>query len=350
MSCTCILIFLAIVILVITISLCVQCLINRNVENYGRRVKGFSLMKGFDFQNYYKVNTPLKPLISPLKMFEKDKVLPNIYIYNPKYFSPVRDQGSKCGGCWAFVICAMLSDSVTIKILKFGKNLNVQQLISCYPEDGCDGAAPEDALLWLEKNNFKISIGNQYLEVASKCEKSETGITVEKNSVKSLCEYIKRECIINPTQEESKLIKDNIYIMKMQLLKSGPFFGSISVYQDFFNFKGDKVYIKQSGQFIGGHAITIVGWCDKGVDQRAGFEEGYWVCKNSWSTNWAAEYDFPGYFAIKMGSNECGIEGRSGCAEANVEHVIEDKKIPSEFVFNKYIDLIKYVIENKKTK
>ena len=132
---------------------CLKRCINESKENYSRVFP--PVIRKF-FNLFFKTETPLRPLISPIKEFPKDIKLPEIYIYNPKYFSPVRDQGS-CGGCWAFTISSMLSDNITIKILKFGKNLNVQQLLSCYPsKKPCEGEAPEDVLLWLEKTNFKI--------------------------------------------------------------------------------------------------------------------------------------------------------------------------------------------------
>ena len=340
---------ITILILILLILLC-ACLYFIPVSNNESYSRGFPpIIKNFS-ESYYKVVTPLKPLVSPLKKFKKEGTLPSIYIYNPKYFSPVRDQG-RCGGCWAFVVCSMLSDNVTIKILRFGKNLNVQQLLSCYPDaNPCDGEAPEDALIWLAKTDFKLSIDNQYLQTATKCVKSDKGIQVEKNSIKSLCKYINRDSIENPTSEESQLLEENINTMKMQLLKGGPFFGSISVYQDFFGFKGDRVYTKGPGQFVGGHAITIVGWVDKGVDLRQGFTDAYWVCKNSWGVQWASGYDFPGFFAIKMGVNECGIEARSGCAEVNVDYRLADKNIPKYFAYNSYADLLKYVLKNTKNK
>jgi len=299
------------------------------------------------FQHYYKVVTPLKPLISPLKDFKKNQTFPDIYIYNPKYFSPVRDQG-RCGACWAFVICSMLSDNVTIKIIKFGKDLNVQQLLSCYTGvNPCDGEAPEDVLIWLQNTGFKLSIDSQYLQTASQCVPSKEGISVEQGTVKSLCKFLKRESIKNKTEEEYKLIEENIYNMKMQLLKDGPFFGSISVYEDFYNFLGNSVYVRTGDRFVGGHAIEVVGWVDKGVDLREGFQDGYWVCKNSWGLDWAPGYEFPGYFAIKMGVNECGIESRSGCAETNVEYTIESKEMPDYLVYNSYKELLEYIMESK---
>jgi C1A family cysteine protease len=316
-----------------------------NTENYSRVFP--TIITSF-FSTNYKVVTPLKPLISPLKIFKQNEKQDSIFIYNPKYFSPVRDQG-KCGACWAFVTASLISDNVTLKIIKFGKSLNVQQLISCYPDiNPCDGAAPEDVLLWLAKTQFKVSIDAKYLQAPTQCVKTDTGISLEDKSVKSLCKYIERESISNPTTEELNLIKENIYNMKQQLLKDGPIFASISVYQDFYNFLGDKVYQKVSSQLIGGHAVEIIGYCDEGIDVREGFQSGYWVCKNSWGTSWAPEYDFPGHFAIRMGRNECGIEGRSGTADTNVEYLLEDKNIPGNLVYNSYIDLLKYIVNRNK--
>ena len=317
--------------------------IKKKIEKYSR---GF-YNPSYDYKFFYKTVTPLKKLISPLKQL-KDEEIPKIFIYNPKYFSPVRDQG-KCGACWAFVICSMISDNVTIRLLNFGENLNVQQLLSCYPsESPCDGEAPEDALLWMEKTDFKLTVESKYIEDATDCIESKKGIEIKKNSIKSLCEYIEKENIQSPTNEEKNIIENNVKRMKLQLMQDGPFFGSLSVYEDFFNFKGNKVYTKTSNKLNGGHAIVIVGWCDKGVDKRKGFEDAYWVCKNSWGTDWAPEYDFPGFFAIKMGSNECGIESRSGIADSNVSYKIKDNKIPSYFVYNNYNQLLNYIVEKNK--
>jgi len=295
-------------------------------------------------QVFYIAKTPLKPLKSSIKKFKQDETLPDFFIYNPKYFSEVRNQG-RCGSCWSFVICSMLSANITTKIIKFGKNLNVEQLIACYPNvNPCDGEVPEDVLIWLEKTQFNITISNKYSEKKTKCIKSDNGINVQKNSIKSLCTYIPNES----QNTSNDVINKNIYNMKMQLLSSGPFFGSISIYRDFLNFKGNGVYSHKIGDFIGGHAIEITGWCDKGVDLREGYEDGYWICKNSWGKEWSSEYDFPGYFAIKMGINECGIESRSGCADTNVDYILGDGKIASILFYDNYIDYITSILKNKK--
>merc|ERR1712000_775260 len=49
---------------------------------------------------------------------------------------------------------------------------------------------------------------------------------------------------------------------------------------------------------LGGHAVAIYGFgVEGGVD--------YWLVKNSWNEQWGDQ----GFFKIKKGSNECGIEG-----------------------------------------
>lgn len=57
------------------------------------------------------------------------------------------------------------------------------------------------------------------------------------------------------------------------------------------------VYTRKSRKCIYGHAVKIIGWgTEKGVD--------YWLVANSWNTNWGDD----GFFKIRRGTDECGIE------------------------------------------
>jgi hypothetical protein len=72
----------------------------------------------------------------------------------------------------------------------------------------------------------------------------------------------------------------------------GPVSACFIVYQDFFSYtKG--IYKHVTGGKAGGHCVTIVGYNDN---------PGYWICKNSWGTNWGED----GFFCIAYG--QCGIE------------------------------------------
>jgi len=75
-------------------------------------------------------------------------------------------------------------------------------------------------------------------------------------------------------------------------LMNGPVIAAFTVYSDFYNYHGG-IYQHTSGNVVGGHAVTIVGYDSN---------EQYWIVKNSWSANWGEN----GYFRI--GFREAGIE------------------------------------------
>lgn len=318
-------------------------IIFKNKDKYIRIFPPFQDSEIYD--KFYILNTPILPLVSKVKNYSMTPTMPHIYILNPKYLCPIRNQ-KECGACWAFVIASMLSDDITIRIYKFGKNLNVQELLTCYPKsNGCEGAAPEDVLIWLEKTQFKINIGDEYSALdQGYCEKmADTGISVKKNSVVSLCTYLEDENV----NKINKVLEQNIFNMKNHIYNYGPIFSTLTIYSDFLDFPGNVPYQKNSNSFLGGHAIEIIGWCDAGVDIRKGYKDGYWVCKNSWGKTWAPRYDYPGYFAIRMGHNECGVESRTGGAQPNVEYLIRNKNELGKLVFTTYKDYIKSVLINK---
>lgn len=80
------------------------------------------------------------------------------------------------------------------------------------------------------------------------------------------------------------------------IMAGGPVETAFTVYTDFANY-ASGIYHHVSGGVEGGHAVRIVGW---------GTESGnkYWKVANSWNPYWGEE----GYFRIKRGGNECGIE------------------------------------------
>lgn len=80
--------------------------------------------------------------------------------------------------------------------------------------------------------------------------------------------------------------------MKQALADGGPFQATMLVYGDFFEYAGG-VYTHTYGSLEGAHAVTIVGYDDKG---------GYWIAKNSWGTGWGEN----GWFRIAYG--QCSID------------------------------------------
>jgi len=72
-------------------------------------------------------------------------------------------------------------------------------------------------------------------------------------------------------------------------MTNGPVETGFTVYADFMNYKSG-IYKYVSGRQEGGHAVKIIGW---------GVEGGvkYWICANSWNTNWGEN----GFFRIEEG-------------------------------------------------
>jgi len=82
------------------------------------------------------------------------------------------------------------------------------------------------------------------------------------------------------------------------IMESGPVETAFTVYSDFENYAGG-IYHHVTGQAAGGHAVKFVGWgVDGGVN--------YWKVANSWNPYWGEK----GYFRIKRGNNEGGIENQ----------------------------------------
>eukprot|EP01012_Entosiphon_sulcatum_P067944 TRINITY_DN97856_c0_g1_i1.p1 TRINITY_DN97856_c0_g1~~TRINITY_DN97856_c0_g1_i1.p1 ORF type:complete len:112 (+),score=25.73 TRINITY_DN97856_c0_g1_i1:27-362(+) len=84
--------------------------------------------------------------------------------------------------------------------------------------------------------------------------------------------------------------------IQREIMTNGPVEVAFSVYQDFFSYKSG-VYVHKSGGLAGGHAVKAVGWGTlNNVD--------YWLIANSWGPSWGEN----GFFMIKRGTDECGIE------------------------------------------
>jgi cathepsin B len=84
--------------------------------------------------------------------------------------------------------------------------------------------------------------------------------------------------------------------IQTEIITSGPVTASFTVYEDFLTYKSG-VYHHISGTKLGSHSVKIIGW---------GEESGvsYWLVANSWNEDWGNN----GFFKIKRGNDECGIE------------------------------------------
>ncbi|MEB3184429.1 MAG: C1 family peptidase [Cyanobacteriota bacterium] len=197
---------------------------------------------------------------------------------------PVRDQ-MQCGSCWAFSASEVASDRLCIAS-QTDVILSPEYILECdHLDKGCQGG--ELNTVW----NFLTNTGT----VSDACQPYTSGTGVVGKCPKT-CIDSSQPVMYKAKSNKAVGKKD----MQMEIMTNGPIQGAFSVYQDFMHYK-TGVYSHTTGSLLGGHAIEIVGW---GVSSD---NVPYWICKNSWNTAWGQQ----GYFWIKRGTDECGIESNA---------------------------------------
>lgn len=225
----------------------------------------------------------------------------------------IRDQGS-CGSCWAFGAVEAMSDRVCIHSNGTQNvHLSSENLVSCCWSCGmgCNGGFPGSAWRYWVKTGivsggaYGSNQGCQPYEIAP-CEHHSNGTRPPCSAggktpkCEKKCESSYKIAYKDDLNfgEKSYSIEADENAIKQEIYRNGPVEGAFSVFEDFVNYKSG-VYQHVKGKYLGGHAIRILGW---GVCKKTGTP--YWLVANSWNNDWGDH----GYFKIKRGSNECGIE------------------------------------------
>lgn len=248
-----------------------------------------------------------------------------------KVIGDIRDQ-SACGCCWAFAAASAASDRLCIATnASVMVSLSAQDVCFCASSNGCMGGDIHSP--W---NHMKLGglfgsggvvTGGQFkgtgpfgpglcadfslphchhhgpqgkdpypaentkgcpnVDDSPKCpSKCDGAAKAPHNDFKSDQLGFKGE-VISASGEED---------IQHAIMEGGPVETAFSVYSDFENYVSG-IYHHVSGSMAGGHAVRIVGW---------GSENGqkYWKIANSWNPYWGEK----GYFRIRRGHNEGGIE------------------------------------------
>uniref|UniRef100_A0A669B2G7 Cathepsin B n=1 Tax=Oreochromis niloticus TaxID=8128 RepID=A0A669B2G7_ORENI len=222
----------------------------------------------------------------------------------------IRDQGS-CGSCWAFGAAEAISDRLCIQSGgKISVEISAEDLLACCDECGmgCYGGYSSAAWeFWAKKGLvtgglYDSKVGCLPYTIAPcehhvngsrpPCGSSETPKCVQQCADGYSLSYEKDKHFGRRTYG---VPSDPEQIMT-ELYKNGPVEASFTVYDDFLLYKSG-VYQHVTGDVLGGHSIKILGWGDDNGTP-------YWLAANSWNTDWGDE----GFFKIKRGNDECGIE------------------------------------------
>lgn len=258
-----------------------------------------------------------------------------------KVIMDIRDQ-SNCGCCWAFAGASAASDRACIATNgTIAVPFSSQDIcFNAEPDSagGCDGGTLYTA--WSYIHATGVVTGGQYLDDIAKVPSDPfhgegfcssfslphchhhgpVGIDPYPAEGATGCPHV----VLSPKGptkcDNSSKIQDfegdkysfngTVYIypqdeasIRKAIWLNGPVEAAFTVYSDFEQYAGG-IYTHTAGQEEGGHAIRIVGWgSENGVD--------YWKIANSWNPYWGEK----GYFRIKRGTNECGIESQIFAAD-----------------------------------
>jgi cathepsin B len=232
---------------------------------------------------------------------------------NCKSITMIRDQ-SACGSCWAFGAAEAMSDRICIHSGQTDQTIiSSEDLMECcyMCGQGCNGGSVQGP--WEYFKNTGLVSGGLYGD-HSTCKPyafppCAHHTTSTKYPACPTSDYhtpsCKRKCQDGypKSYNDDKKFAATAYAVRgaasmvSDISTNGPIEAGFTVYEDFLTYQ-TGVYHHVTGSALGGHAIKILGYgTDSGVD--------YWLCANSWNETWGDN----GYFKIKRGTNECGIEG-----------------------------------------
>ncbi|XP_075214943.1 cathepsin B-like cysteine proteinase 4 [Lycorma delicatula] len=222
--------------------------------------------------------------------------------------SSIKNQ-SLCGSCWAIATTSCISDRICIATKgKIKISISAENLLTCCSQctdphtAGCDGGYTDKAYLYYQETG--LVTGGDYNSKEG-CQPYAIGPA---NPLRLYTPPCSKKC----TNKDYKISysKDKHYgsksyslmkdVAKIQgdIMEYGPVTATFDVYSDFGYYK-TGVYIKTSNKKIEKHSVKIFGWGDEN-------DVSYWLAANTWGKDWGDN----GFFKIRRGTNECGIESQ----------------------------------------
>lgn len=239
-------------------------------------------------------------------------------VNNSNFLTPSRNQHipNYCGSCWAMGSTSSMADRIRIiRRRKFPDfMIAVQTAVYCL-SSGCGGGDDIGVYAFAAQNGIGPDTCQNYVAEGDGTEcysvnKCETCIGIPPLNCTPITEYPKfgvSEYGTVPIEQ------GNVMQMKAEIYARGPI--SCGVDSDPIYFWGlTPAGLNASAIFTGGmnltaidHIISVVGY---GYDDNQNMP--YWVIRNSWGEYWGNR----GFFRLKMGENQLGLEGAGNCGWA----------------------------------
>eukprot|EP00803_Ostreobium_quekettii_P005028 evm.model.scf_1938.2 EVM.evm.TU.scf_1938.2 scf_1938:7023-14549(+) len=229
------------------------------------------------------------------------------------YLTETRNQHlpQYCGSCWAFGTTSALSDRIKIaRKCAFPEIiLSPQVLINCHGGGTCDGGYPAGVYEYMEYTGLPDETCQAYEAVNGECnalgvcETCDPGPELIPGTCHPVSEYDKFTVSEYGNVPEGSPydvkghLADGADQIKAEMYERGPISCGIYATDEFEAYEGG-IFEQEGFVFYANHEVSLVGW---GVDDN-GTE--YWIGRNSWGTYWGEN----GFFRIKTGNNNLGIE------------------------------------------
>ncbi len=224
-----------------------------------------------EVQSRFGLSEKLTPEIEFVNQSPKPMtVLPALLDWRNKdgtnYVSPLLNQAN-CGSCVAFASIGVMETQMRIAsgLSNFNISLSPQNLFAC-GGGACErGWMPDEAADFLKTHGV----------VDEACQPYMSGATGEDVACSATCKDAStRTYRIAGYSQPTSYFKD---VEKVKLaLQSGPLVTTLSVYEDFMSYSSG-VYKHVAGKWLGGHAISIVGYDDATQS---------FIIRNSWGPEW----------------------------------------------------------------
>ncbi len=200
------------------------------------------------------------------------------------YVTGVRDQG-QCGSCWAFAVTGALESKVLITAKTPDTNLDLseQVFVDCdwgRRNRGCDGGYLDDASRYISLNDAGPGLPSEtcypYTAVNGTCSSTCSDGSNWAGNVYRVASF--------------QAVSSTAAALKAAIASSGPVVAGMRVCNDFSYYESGVYRCTDAQPLPGvGHAVLVVGYNDAG---------SYFICKNSWGTDWGTNESNPGFFRI----------------------------------------------------